>query len=121
MSTTGIDDVMDDDVLVTQSEAARILGRSVSTISRAIAQGKLQYADSTKRLLDRRTLVDDFLRGTRPRIDRPINQPDSSSEWELIAQYANEMLEPALWGPPPWSADRWAALAGVLELSMESI
>lgn len=117
MSTTSQEDVMDEDALVTHSEAARILGRSVSTISRAIAQGKLQYVDSTKRLLDRRNLVDDFLRVTRPRIDRPINQPDSSNEWELIAQHANEMLKPSLWGPPPWSADRWAAAAGVLELS----
>ena len=108
---------MDDSFLVTHSEAARILGRSVSTIGRAVKQGRLQYVDPTNRLFDGTTLIDDFSRCTRPRIDRPLHQPKSISEWELIVQHANEMLEPSLWGPPPWSADRWAALAGVLELS----
>ena len=37
----------------------------------------------------------------------------------MIAQNANEMLDPSLWGPPPWSAARWAALAGVLDLSRD--
>ena len=45
------------------------------------------------------------------------HQPNSISEWELIALHANETLEPSLWGPPPWSADRWAALNGVLDLT----
>ena len=109
--------MMDDSFLVTHSEAARLLGRSVSTISRAVKQGRLQYVDPTNRLFDGKTLLDDFSRSTRPRVDRPINHPNSISEWELIAQHANDMLEPSLWGPPPWSADRWAALAGVLDLS----
>ena len=112
--------MVNESFLVTHSEAARILGRSVSTIGRAVKQGRLQYVDPTNRLFDGTTLVDDFSRSTRPRVDRPINHSNSISEWELIAQHANEMLEPSLWGPPPWSADRWAALAGVLDLSKDS-
>ena len=112
--------MMDDSFLVTHSEAARILGRSVSTIGRAVKRGRLQYVDPTNRLFDGRTLADDFSRCTRPRVDRPINQSGWIGEWDLIAQNANEMLEPSLWGPPPWSADRWAALAGVLDLSKDS-
>ena len=110
---------MDESFLVTYSEAARILGRSVSTIGRAVKQGRLQYVDSSNRLFDGRTLADDFSRCTRPRIDRPFNQPNAISEWDMIAQNANEMLDPSLWGPPPWSAARWAALAGVLDLSRD--
>ena len=39
--------------LVTQKEAAAILNRSVSAVSRAIKDGRLQYADPTNRLLHR--------------------------------------------------------------------
>ena len=109
--------MMDESFLVTHSEAARILGRSVTTIGRAVKQGRLQYVDPTNLLFDGRTLADDFSRCTRPRIDRPFNQPNANTEWDLIAQSANEMLEPSLWGPPPWSADRWAALAGVIDIA----
>ena len=108
---------MNDSFLVTHSEAARILGRSVSTIGRAVKQGRLKYVNPINRLFDGKTLVDDFSRCTRPRVDRPINQSSLISEWTLIAQNANEMLEPSLWGPPPWSADRWAALAGVIDIA----
>ena len=42
--------------LITCHQAARILGRSPSTISRALAQGRLKYADSTRKLLVRQGL-----------------------------------------------------------------
>ena len=57
--------------LVTQKEAAAILNRSVSAVSRAIKDGRLQYADPTNRLLHRPGLEMRFARKTRPRIDKP--------------------------------------------------
>ena len=39
--------------LVTQKEAAVILNRSVSAVSRAIKDGRLEYADAKNRLLHR--------------------------------------------------------------------
>ena len=57
--------------LVTQKEAAVILNRSVSAVSRAIKDGRLEYADSKNRLLHRPGLEMRFARKTRPRIDKP--------------------------------------------------
>ena len=57
--------------LVTQKEAAVILNRSVSAVSRAIKDGRLEYADSKNRLLHRPGLEMRFRRKTRPRIDKP--------------------------------------------------
>ena len=57
--------------LVTQKEAAVILNRSVSAVSRAIKDGRLQYADPKNRLLHRPGLEMRFARKTRPRIDKP--------------------------------------------------
>ena len=57
--------------LVTQKEAAVILNRSVSAVSRAIKDGRLEYADPKNRLLHRPRLEMHFARKTRPRIDKP--------------------------------------------------
>ena len=57
--------------LVTQKEAAVILNRSISAVSRAIKDGRLEYADPKNRLLHRPGLEMRFARKTRPRIDKP--------------------------------------------------
>ena len=57
--------------LITQKEAAAILNRSVSAVSRAIRDGRLTYADPEHRLLYRPGLEQLFSRNTRPRIDAP--------------------------------------------------
>ena len=57
--------------LVTQKEAAAILNRSVSALSRAIKDGRLEYKDTKNRLLHRPGLEMRFARKTRPRIDKP--------------------------------------------------
>ena len=62
---------MDNEILITQAEAAQILGRSVSTVSRCIRDGKLHYADERRRLLLRQGLEDRFRAATRPRVDVP--------------------------------------------------
>ena len=57
--------------LVSQKQAAVILNRSVSAVSRAIKDGRLEYADPKNRLLHRPGLEMRFARKTRPRIDKP--------------------------------------------------
>lgn len=53
---------------------------------------------------------------TMARVGSPLTRPVGRN-WEAISKECNLMLDTALWGPPPWSADRWAGLAGVLEMA----
>ena len=62
---------MSNNDLITQKEAAAILNRSVSAVSRAIKEGRLDYADPEHRLLHRPGLEQRFARTTRLRIDAP--------------------------------------------------
>ena len=64
--------------LVTQKEAAAILNRSISAVSRAIKDGRLEYADPKNRLLHRPGLEMRFSRKTRPRIDKPQRKTQES-------------------------------------------
>ena len=98
--------------LVTQKEAAVILNRSVSAVSRAIKDGRLEYADPKNRLLHRPGLEMRFARKTRPRIDKPQRKtqsapmrhrceslPIATTYWERL----NQKLEFSLGaGPVYW-------------------
>ena len=105
--------------LVTQKEAAAILNRSVSAVSRAIKDGRLEYADPNNRLLHRPGLEMRFRRKTRPRVDRPQrkaqmmpmqhehqpgveSQPIATSYWERLDQKLQWVLEG---GPVYWHRD----------------
>ena len=115
--------------LITQKEAAAILNRSASSVSRAIKNGRLEYADPERRLIYRPGLEQRFARSTRPRADKPLARRleimDESSrqespldeDWEEIARVANSYLDCKLWAPPPWTAQQWSVLAGVIELA----
>ena len=106
--------------LITQKEAAVILNRSVSAVSRAIKDGRLEYADSKNRLLHRPGLEMRFARKTRPRIDKPQRKtqtvtperaiagaaaprPIAATYWERLDQKLQWVLEggPAYWQEPP--------------------
>ena len=108
--------------LVTQKEAAVILNRSVSAVSRAIKDGRLEYADPKNRLLHRPGLEMRFARKTRPRIDKPqvksakaggnvlpqqhdTTQPEpiATDYWSRLDQKLQWVLEggPAYWQEPP--------------------
>ena len=107
--------------LVTQKEAAAILNRSVSAVSRAIKDGRLEYADPTNRLLHRPGLEMRFRRKTRPRIDKPQRkaqmkpvpprlhpagdqpEPIATDYWSRLDQKLQWVLEggPAYWQEPP--------------------
>ncbi len=91
--------------LVTQKEAAAILNRSVSAVSRAIKDGRLEYADPKNRLLHRPGLEMRFARKTRPRIDRPQRKTQKPAEPRLHVAST----------PPPIATDYWQRLSTKLE------
>lgn len=105
--------------LVTQKEAAAILNRSVSAVSRGLRDGRLEYADSERRLLHRPGLEMRFARKTRPRIDKPQRktqerpgpkggfgpvqpEPIATTYWEPLDQKLEWVLEgaPVYWQGP---------------------
>ena len=101
--------------LITQKEAAAILNRSVSAVSRAIKDGRLEYADPKNRLLHRPGLEMRFRRKTRPRIDKPQRKtqsapmlhrgespPIATTYWERLDQKLQWVLEG---GPVYWHRD----------------
>ena len=108
--------------LITQKEAATILNRSVSAVSRAIKDGRLEYADPKNRLLHRPGLEVRFRQATRPRIDKPQRksakagdvrgtahhatpqpEPIATTYWERLNQKLQWVLDggPAYWQEPP--------------------
>ena len=118
--------------LITQKEAAAILNRSVLAVSRAIKNGRLEYADPERRLIHRPGLEQRFARSTRPRADKPLkrrltimDEPSRQEspldeDWEEIARVANTYLDCKLWAPPPWTAQQRGVLAGVIVLARSS-
>ena len=102
--------------LISQKEAAVILNRSVSAVSRAIKDGRLEYADPKNRLLHRPGLEMRFARKTRPRIDKPQRKtqmmpmqhehqpsPIATTYWERLDQKLQWVLEgdPVYWHRDP--------------------
>jgi len=117
--------------LITVAQAAEILGRSKPAIYAALNSHppRLHYHDPVRRLLLREGLEERFARSTRPRADYPLTKPPEVSKappeqvpiqpdgWDEIASRCNQLLDFSLWGPGPWSGDRWASLAGVIDLA----
>ena len=91
--------------LVTQKEATAILNPSVSAVSQAIKEGRLEYADPKNRLLHRPGLEMRFARKTRPRIDKPQRKTQKPAEPRLHGGNT----------PPPIATDYWQRLSNKLE------
>ena len=99
--------------LVTCQQAARILGRSPSTISRALAQGRLKYADPARKLLLRQGLAQRFANATRRKADAPqIAQRDDGAAERLAL-----IAEPP--SPPEIATDYWSRLDQKLQWVLE--
>ena len=96
--------------LVTQKEAAVILNRSVSAVSRAIKDGRLEYADPKNRLLHRPGLEMRFARKTRPRIDKP-QRKSAKGDVRDVAHHATHQ-------PDPIATDYWSRLDQKLQFSL---
>ena len=104
---------MDNEILITQAEAAQILGRSVSTVSRCIRDGKLRYADERKRLLLRQGLEDRFRAATRPRADVPQVKSAKAGGNVLPEQHDTT------YQPEPIAEDYWGRLLQKLLVVMD--
>ena len=91
--------------LISQKEAAVLLNRSVSAVSRAIKDGRLEYADPKNRLLHRPGLEMRFARKTRPRIDKPQRKTQSTP-----MRHRSES--------PPIATTYWKRLNQKLEFSL---
>ena len=96
----------------TPRQAARILGRSPSTISRALAQGRLSYIDSEKKLLLRPGLEQRFAHATRPKADCPQKVKRDDKAAERVA------LIPDPPGPPEIETSYWPRLFQKLTVAM---
>ena len=98
--------------LVTCQQAARILGRSPSTISRALAQGRLKYADPTRKLLLRQGLEQRFANATRRKADAPQKAERDDKAAERLA------LLPDPPGPQEIETSYWPRLHQKLTVAM---
>ncbi len=99
--------------LVTARQAARILGRSPSTISCALKQGRLSYIDPEKKLLLRSGLEQRFANATRRKADAPqVAQHDDSAA-------ARVALIPDPPSPPDIKTTYWERLSHKLEMVLE--
>ena len=92
--------------LISQKEAAAILNRSVSAVSRAIRDGRLEYIDSERRLLHRPGLEMRLRQKTWPRIDKPQRKTQKPAE-------------PGLQVPPPIATDYWQRLSDKLTFVLD--
>ena len=118
--------------LITAKQAARLLGRSQSAISRALKDGRLEYIDPVKRLLFRPGLEVRFARRTRQKADcdyapvrgdaaelpdPPPLPPVALTFWDRAAQKLAVVLDgaPAYWAGEP-DADRLRLFSQALDL-----
>ena len=99
--------------LITCKPAAVILGRSPSTISRALAQGRLKYADPTRKLLLRQGLELRFANATRRKADAPQKAQRDDKAAERLA------LLPEPPSPPEIATSYWERLNQKLEWVLE--
>ena len=90
--------------LITCQQAAQILGRSPSTISPALAQGRLNYADPTRKLLLRSGLEQRFANATRRKADAPQKAERDDKAAERLA------LLPEPPSPPEIETSYWPHL-----------
>ena len=99
--------------LITCQQAADILGRSPSTISRALAQGRLKYADPTRKLLLRSGLEQRFANATRRKADAPQKAERDDKAAERLA------LLPEPPSPPEIETSYWPRLLQKLTYVMD--
>ena len=96
----------------TPRQAARILGRSPSTISRALAQGRLSYIDPEKKLLLRTGLEQRFANNTRRKADAPQKAQRDDNAAARVA------LIPEPPSPPDIETSYWPRLHQKLTVAM---
>ena len=90
--------------LITCQQAAVILGRSPSTVSRALKEGRLSYGDTKRKLLVRQGLEQRFANATRRKADAPQKAQRDDQAAERLA------LLPEPPSPPEIETSYWPRL-----------
>ena len=98
--------------LINCHQAAEILGRSPSTISRALKQGRLSYGDTNQKLLVRQGLEQRVANATRRKADAPQKAQRDDQAAERVA------LIPDPPGPPEIETSYWPRLHQKLTVAM---
>lgn len=101
--------------LITCKQAAAILGRSPSTISRALAQGRLCYGDTKRKLLVRQGLEQRFANSTRRKADAPQKAERDDYSTAHVALIPNPP------SPPSIATTYWDRLSQKLEMVLEGL
>ena len=119
--------------LINQKQAAAILGRSISAVSRAVKEGWLDYADPKRRLFSRPGLEVRYANHTRRRVDQPqmkrnfqgdnvtlIEEPSEErtipeTYWERVADKLDFVLQGCSKYWPVYDAERLRVFARALD------
>ena len=123
--------------LINQKQAAAILGRSISAVSRAVKAGRLEYVDPKRRLFSRPGLEVRYANHTRRRVDQPMvktqnlesrserfrseSQPESVARtipetyWERVADKLDFVLQGCSQYWPQYDAERLRVFARALD------
>ena len=106
---------------VTVKEAAMLLGVSEQAVHAACRRGRIRFETiGGVRVLQRDGLAARWHGSSQRR--RVVPQSAAPGpDWPAIAERANEMLDCAAWGAPPWPSDRWATLQMVISLAREAV
>jgi len=113
------------------AEVAAATGFTRQAVHRAVADGRLaryvvKDGRGHTRLLPEaaaairsgvlRLRADSAAGHTPPPPPAPAPAPAPPADvWANIATWANQLLDTASWGPPPWTGEQWSTLAAVLE------
>jgi hypothetical protein len=112
---------------ITAAAFARLVGCSKPNVTQSIQRGRIKVndlrRDGRNTYINTRAVADWQATSTSglPALAwaAPAAAVPPPPDWQQIAAAANPMLDPDLWGPPPWPADRWATLAMVLSLATD--
>ena len=99
--------------LITCQQVAVFLGRSPSTISRALTQGRLSYGDTKRKLIYRPGLEQRFANSTRRKADAPQKAQRDDGAAERLA------LIPEPPSPPDIETSYWPRLLEKLTYVMD--
>ncbi len=109
---------------VTVAEAAVIVGVTPAAVHKRIRAGTIasETARNGQRILKRDGLERRWWGSSQRIADMPDHGRQaisSAPDWQAIADRFNAFIDPAAWGPPPWTADQLQTLQTLLELATD--
>ena len=101
-----------------------IVGVTPQAVHKRIRAGTIasETARNGQRILKRDGLERRWWGSTQRVADMPDHGRQaisSAPDWQAIADRFNAFIDPAAWGPPPWTADQLQTLQTLLELACD--